>query len=546
MHEESLIFTLSVSHNISSIINEAYSITEELSANNDISSFNPSAQEKVLVETAARHPEFDHLYIQNIDGWQTANSKKNPGIDRSQRWWFKEFKKIESAFVSKSYYTITDDSPITSIFMPVYSNKGLVGILGTDLKLSILQNLVERLGGGKGGYTYVLDGQGTVIAHPNKKEVRELYNYKTLTHTVLSIDSNGKTIRDNNNNRIYQKLPIKIPAKLQEATLLALKGDAGTLEYKDLNGNDIICAYSSVYLPGQSQNWAVITVENKTAAMATATNIIKKNGLISILFLIVAVLVTYYTSGRITAPILLMDQQIKKITQGQLYEPLKGNFGKNEMGRLSQSFEDMRSALGKLHTEREHMFLSTIGSLVIALESKDIYTHSHSVEVAEIAIEMAAELGLSKQEQFRIEFAALLHDIGKIGIPDQVLHKQGSLTEEEWQIMQTHPAIGAKIIGTIPGMEDISIIIHNHHCRWDGKGYPSSIAGEDIPLGSRIIAIADAFQAMTSDRPYRKALSLQHAIDEITNSGGSQFDNQLVATLFSVVNYQAAKRGTET
>jgi putative nucleotidyltransferase with HDIG domain len=122
---------------------------------------------------------------------------------------------------------------------------------------------------------------------------------------------------------------------------------------------------------------------------------------------------------------------------------------------LAKSFETMRLSLAELHTERESMFLSTIHALVAALESKDDYTCSHSMEVAELAATITAELGLAEQEQFKIKFAALLHDIGKIGIPDSVLHKQGELTDEEWQTMKQHPEIGAKIISTIPNMEDI-------------------------------------------------------------------------------------------
>ncbi len=153
--------------------------------------------------------------------------------------------------------------------------------------------------------------------------------------------------------------------------------------------------------------------------------------------------------------ICLMDKQIEHIIGGRLQQRLEGNFGSAEIEHLAKSFETMRLSLAELHTERESMFLSTIHALVAALESKDDYTCSHSMEVAELAATITAELGLAEQEQFKIKFAALLHDIGKIGIPDSVLHKQGELTDEEWQTMKQHPEIGAKIISTIPNMEDI-------------------------------------------------------------------------------------------
>lgn len=536
MREDNLIFTLSVAHNIRSLIDEVYAITEELSANNDISSFDITRQSAVLRQTNARHSQFNLLYVQNIDGWQTANSLGRPGGDRSMRWWYKEFMSIQAPFVSKSYYTLTDNTAIISIFTPVYSINGLVGILGADLKLNAIQDLIDRLAIGKGGYTYVLDSQGTVIAHPDKKQVAELYNYKTRTRTVLPTDSNGTPLRDSENNHIMYQFPIRVPEKLSEVATLALKGQSGTTEYKDLNGHDMICAYSAIYLPGQSENWAVMTVDNKTAAMVTATQIIQRNMIVAAVALAGSILVIFFLSRQITRPILLMDHQVKLIAHGQVHRPLEGNFGRNEVGRLANSFENMRIALAELHTERETMFLSTIRSLVIALESKDNYTHSHSVEVAEIAAKVANELGLSQQEQFRIKFAALLHDIGKIGIPDHVLNKQDRLTAEEWDIMQQHPAIGAKIIGTIPAMDDIANIIRHHHSRWDGQGYPANIACENIPIGSRIIAVADTFQAMISDRPYRKALSFQYAMDEIRRCAGKQFDGRIVDAFIRIAD----------
>lgn len=358
MHEESLIFNLSVANNISSLIDKSYAVTEELSANKDISSFDPAVQEITLRQSIARNPQFALLYVQKVDGWQTANSLGVAGSDRSGRWCFKEFMTTKSPFVSQSHYTTTDNTAVTSIFTPVYSQNSLVGILGADLKLNALQNLVEQLAVGNGGYTYVLDGQGTVIAHPDKVQVSESYSYKTLTRTVLSIDKDGKPIRDQKNNHITSKYSIQVPDKLREVTDLALNGEAGTAEYTDLNGNNIICAYSAVKLPGISQNWAVITVKNKTAAMVTATDIIDKNLLIALFSLIVTIIVTYLISRRITRPILLMDQQIKNITQGQLHEPLAGEFGNNEVGHLAQSFDNMRCALAELHTEREDILLN--------------------------------------------------------------------------------------------------------------------------------------------------------------------------------------------
>src|SRR5258708_18834818 len=129
---------------------------------------------------------------------------------------------------------------------------------------------------------------------------------------------------------------------------------------------------------------------------------------------------------------------------------------------------------------------------------------------------------------------ALRHDIGKIGVPDHILRKAGPLTENEWYTMKTHPDLGAKIIGNVPFLEEVAVIIRAHHERWDGNGYPLGLAGEQIPLRARIFAVADSFDAMTADRPYRRARQLDEAIAQIKRCSGPQFDPQIVAALLTV------------
>ncbi len=528
LREENLAFAMSVSQNIRSFLAEAYVVTVELATNGDLLSPDPYRQQQLLMRAEVRNSQFDLFYMQKLNGWQIANSRGIPGSDRSGRWWFKEFITNRKPFISKSYFTTTDNTAVVSIFIPVYSASGLAGVLGADLKLKTIQELLDLLHTSKSGSTYILDSEGTIVAHPNKTFVAELYNFARLTRTILITGENGVPVRDQFNNHVTRDEPIQVPPGLRQAALRCLKGESGTIEYQDLAGQDMVCTYATINLPENLGNWAVITVNSKTDAMATASRIIRKNNLIALVSLILSIFLIYALSRRITQPIRLMDKQIEHIIGGRLQQRLAGNFGSTEIEHLATSFETMRLSLAKLHTERESMFLSTIHSLIAALESKDDYTCSHSMEVAELAATITAELGLAEQEQFKIKFAALLHDIGKIGIPDSVLHKQGELTDEEWQTMKQHPEIGAKIISTIPNMEDIVDIIRYHHARWDGSGYPYEIAGEAIPLGARIIAVADSFQAMTSDRPYRKALPLDFALAEIRQCAGKQFDGRIV------------------
>jgi methyl-accepting chemotaxis protein len=535
MRENNRMLTLSTAQNIKTFAEKFYVLTKEMSINNDIISFDPEKQQRTLVGVAKRNPELELLYVQKTDGWQTANSLGAPPSDRSHRWWFEKFMNLQESFVSKSYYSTTTNTTVTSLFLPIQDRSGkIIGIMGADLHLTAIQELVKELSVSSSSFTYVIDGEGTVIAHPDVTQVAELYNYKTATKTTLITNSQGIPLRNPQNNHITLEQSILIPHALQDITLRVLHGEVGTQEYKDLDGNDMICTYAPVILPGKSDYWAVITIENKNKVMAVANQIIGKNLLVGCVVLVLAFVAILLISGRITKPILAIDKQINKVSSGNIYDPIQGDFGHNEISRVANSFEAMRAKLAAFHTEREQTFLSIIEALVIALESKDDYTHAHSVEVAEIAAKVSQELGLTEHEQFNIKFAALLHDIGKIGIPDYVLNKQAALTEEEWGKMCQHPVIGAKIIRTIPKMNDIADMVCYHHERWDGKGYPSLLAGEDIKLGSRIISVADTFQAMTSDRPYRKAMPKEQAIDEICRCAGTQFDKKVVEAFLRI------------
>ena len=172
-----------------------------------------------------------------------------------------------------------------------------------------------------------------------------------------------------------------------------------------------------------------------------------------------------------------------------------------------------------------------IEALATALVERDRYTGEHSAFVVEMAKTVAAALGLDEVEIERVGHAALLHDIGKVGIPDRVLHKPGPLAGEEWDVMREHPVIGERILRAIPGMGSVARIVRHEHERFDGTGYPDRLAGEEIPLGSRIILACDAYHAMTSDRPYRAAMAHDHAIAELARCAGSQFDPRIVAAL---------------
>jgi len=179
--------------------------------------------------------------------------------------------------------------------------------------------------------------------------------------------------------------------------------------------------------------------------------------------------------------------------------------------------------------------LSAIYALASTVEARDPYTYGHSRKVNTYAVALAEAIGLSPDEVSRVSTAALLHDIGKIGVPDRVLNKKGKLSEEDWEAIKAHPRLGANIVGNIPNLVPCLSSILYHHERWGGGGYPEGLKGEEIPIEARILAIADSFAAMTSARPYRPALRSEEVVKELRRCGGSQFDPELVGVFIGII-----------
>jgi diguanylate cyclase (GGDEF)-like protein/putative nucleotidyltransferase with HDIG domain len=198
---------------------------------------------------------------------------------------------------------------------------------------------------------------------------------------------------------------------------------------------------------------------------------------------------------------------------------------------LSEPLDD--GGISGIGTRRDS--LSAVYALVSTVEARDPYTYGHSKKVNTYAVALAEAIGLSPDEVSKLSTAALLHDIGKIGIPDNVLNKKGKLNGENWEAIKAHPRLGANIVSSIPDLVPCASSILHHHERWDGSGYPEGLKGEEIPLGARILAIADSFEAMTSARPYRPAWSLEEVVKELRQGAGTQFDPKLVEVFIGII-----------
>ncbi|MBP3783047.1 MAG: response regulator [Butyrivibrio sp.] len=215
-----------------------------------------------------------------------------------------------------------------------------------------------------------------------------------------------------------------------------------------------------------------------------------------------------------------------------------------ELNRLQK---DLASEVEKKSRQNEELFLGIVKSLAAAIDAKDTYTNGHSVRVADYSAEIARRAGYDVSALQRIYITGLLHDVGKIGIPDAIINKNGKLDDEEYAIIKTHPEKGAAILSNIQDMPELSIGARWHHERFDGKGYPEGLMGEDIPEMARIIAIADAYDAMTSNRSYRRSLPQEVVRAEIEKGKGTQFDPIFAEIMLQMIdedtNYNMRDKG---
>jgi diguanylate cyclase (GGDEF)-like protein len=216
------------------------------------------------------------------------------------------------------------------------------------------------------------------------------------------------------------------------------------------------------------------------------------------------------------------------------------DFGERELRLLAGIAQQAKLALANASSYEglERTFVSTVEALANALEANDEYTSQHARWITDLSLRVGRELGLDERALKRLELGALLHDIGKIGIPSSVLAKPGRLTAVERKLVQTHPELGERIIAPIDRLEAVRPIVRHCHERWDGRGYPDGVAGEDIPLESRIIFVCDAYHAMTTDRPYRRRVSHREALRRLAEGAGTQFDPTVVEVALRVLEQQ--------
>jgi HD-GYP domain-containing protein (c-di-GMP phosphodiesterase class II) len=355
---------------------------------------------------------------------------------------------------------------------------------------------------------FVVDMEGRAVAHP---DARLAYSERSMT-----------------NLRVVQDW-LATGAQVQSAL------EPFTLE-RDGHQVEMLGAYATAELD-EGARLGVIAIQNERAAMRSVAEMRRQVGIISLLAATFALMIGFLFAKQLTQPVRDLADAAGRIAAGNFSQRIRVR-SRTELGQLGNSFNRMTDQLEchvedlrRAAEENRELFLGTVKALAAAIDGKDPYTRGHSERVARFSLAIGERMNLPDDEMEKLRVSALLHDVGKIAIDDKVLKKPAALTDEEFEIMKTHPQRGYKIMSQIPAMKDFLPGMYMHHEMINGGGYPQGLKGDEIPMQARIVSVADTFDAMTTDRPYQKAFTLEAALDRIKSFVGTRYDASVVAAL---------------
>jgi len=283
--------------------------------------------------------------------------------------------------------------------------------------------------------------------------------------------------------------------------------------------------------------WGVLVERNQQLAFASVARMVRDTLLLCAACLAGALLLGLFFARRLSRPIAQLADSTRAVTEGQ-YGTRVEVAGTAEIADLSENFNRMSESIHdafekvqKAAKENQELFVSSIRALAAAIDAKDPYTRGHSERVARYSAAIARSLELPADDVRKARLSGILHDVGKIGIDDRIIRKPTALTDEEFELMKAHPSKGASIMEAIPQLADIIPGMKWHHEKWEGGGYPDGLKGEQIPLQARIVAVADAFDAMTTTRPYQKAMEVSYVLQRLREMANKRFDSSCVEAL---------------
>jgi HD-GYP domain-containing protein (c-di-GMP phosphodiesterase class II) len=305
--------------------------------------------------------------------------------------------------------------------------------------------------------------------------------------------------------------------------------------------HEMIGAYSTAQL-AEGYSVGVITMQDEARALASVGEMRDQTWLISMAFAVLALFVGFVGTRLMTSPLLRLVTAAKQIAAGDFSSRVETK-NITEIGTLGETFnlmtdriEEQIANLAKAAEENRELFVGTVKALAAAIDGKDKYTRGHSERVSRISVAIGKRMGMGEEELETLRMSSLLHDIGKIAIDDSILKKPAALTDEEFEIMKTHPQKGYKIMSQIPAMKEFLPGMYMHHEMVNGKGYPQGLTGDQIPLQAKIVSVADTFDAMTIDRPYSKGMDLPSALERLRSFVGTRYQSDVVEALVDACN----------
>ncbi|MFN2597227.1 MAG: HD domain-containing phosphohydrolase [Pyrinomonadaceae bacterium] len=355
---------------------------------------------------------------------------------------------------------------------------------------------------------FVVDSQGRAVAHP---DARVAYAERSMTDLKVVQDwlDSGRQV---------------------QSALAPFTAE------RDGQRIEMLGAYATAELDDDAR-LGVIAIQNERAALRSVSDMRQQTLVISLLAATFALLAGFLFAKQLTQPVRDLAEAAGRIASGNFSQRIAVR-SRTELGELGDSFNSMTDRIERYVEDlrraadaNRELFLGTVKALAAAIDGKDPYTRGHSERVARFSLAIGERLNLPDEEMEKLRISALLHDVGKISIDDKILKKPAPLTDEEYEIMKGHPQKGFKIMSQIPAMRDFLPGMYMHHEMVNGQGYPQGLKGEDIPMQARIVSVADTFDAMTTDRPYQKAMSLEEALARIQTFVGTRYDADVVAAL---------------
>ena len=353
---------------------------------------------------------------------------------------------------------------------------------------------------------FVVDQNGRAVAHP---EASVAFSEKPMTDL--------KVVRD------WQESGKQVQSALEPFTLVR-------------GGRTVVMlgSYASAELDKNSR-LGVIAIQDEAAALVSISDMRRQTLWISMVAAMLTLLIGFFFAKKLTQPVQELAFGAHRIAAGDFSQRINVR-SRTELGDLGDSFnlmtdhlESYIKDLQRSADENRELFLGTVKGLAAAIDGKDPYTRGHSERVSRISVAIGQRLGLSDDECEKIRISALLHDVGKIAIDDNILKKPAALTDDEYEIMKTHPQKGYKIMSQIRAMKEFLPGMYMHHEMVNGKGYPQGLKGDEIPLMAKVVAVADTFDAMTTDRPYQLAMKFEEAIEKIQAFVDIRYDSTVVA-----------------